>query len=242
MRRTRETAAAVLPRAGQDRQAADGAELHRAIALVLDPDQRPQQRRLRRRVLAGEPFDVTGRKADGAGDALRRVLLDSLDERVVSDRVAGDVVVIDQAVADDDVHHRERERGVARRLDLNVPVGGVGGSRADRIDDDEPRAAALRLAHERPEVQVGDNRVGAPQHDVAAVDDLFGIDAAAGADRDLEAGRCDRAADAALEIAAAHRPEQAPIDRRLLDHALDAGGTVRDDRLRARLGGNRLPA
>ena len=232
----------MLPRSDENRQAAEGAKLHRAVAVMLDANQRPQQRRRGRRVLAGEPLDVGCGQADRAGDALRRVLLHPLDKRVVADGVPGHVVVIDQIVADDHVHHGERERGVAAGPDLQVPVGGLGGAGPDGIDDDEPGPAALRFAYERPEMQVGDDRVGAPQHDVAAVDDLLGIDPGAGADRDLEAGRCHGAADVAIQIAASHRSEQTPIERRLLNHSLDARRTVRQDRLGARFVHDGLPS
>jgi hypothetical protein len=48
-------------------------------------------------------------------------------------------------VANDDVHHRQRR--IAGRLDLLMPVGGVRRARAHRIDDDEPSAAALGFPH-----------------------------------------------------------------------------------------------
>ena len=178
-----EPAAPVLPRSGQHRQAAKRAKLHRAVAMMLDADQRPQQRRLRRRVFARESFDVFCRQAHRVWHAFRRVLPHAFRERVVTDRVLRNVVVIDQAVADDDVHHRQRQRRVTGRLDLNVPVGRLRGARPDRIDHHDLRAAALRFAHERPEMEVGDDRVRSPQHDVAAVDDLFGIDSRSRPDR-----------------------------------------------------------
>ena len=111
------------------------------------------------------------RQAPPCRHALRRVLPHAIDQRLVADGVARHVVVIDEAVADDDVHHGERERGVAGGFDLKVPVGRLRRARPDRIDDDDLRAAPLRLADKRPVVQVRDDRVRAPQHDEAAVDD-----------------------------------------------------------------------
>ena len=64
VRRAREAAAAMPPRAGEHGEARQRAELHRAVAMVLDADERPQERRLRRRVLAGEALDLAGRQAD----------------------------------------------------------------------------------------------------------------------------------------------------------------------------------
>ena len=140
------------------------------------------------------------------------------------------------------MHHRQRQRGVGAGANLQVPVRGLGRPRPDRIDDDELRAAAPRFAHERPVVEVGDDRVGPPQHDEAAVDDLFGIDAAADANRRDQPGGGHRAADVAVERAAAHRSHEPPIQRVHLDEPLHAGGAVRKDRFRAGLGGDRLPA
>jgi hypothetical protein len=58
VRRAGQPAAAMLPRAAEHRQTGERPKLHRPVAMVLDPDQRPQQRRLRRRVLAREPLDL----------------------------------------------------------------------------------------------------------------------------------------------------------------------------------------
>ena len=232
----------MLPRADQHGEAGQRAELHRAVAMMLGTDQRPQQRRNRRRVLACESLDVRGRQADDIRDAVGRVVLDAIDQRVVADGVLRDVVAIDEPVADDHVHHRERQRPVAARLELHVPVGGLRGARPDRIDHDHLRATPLRLVHERPEVQVGDDRVRAPEHDVAAVHDVLGIDPRAGADGRGQARRGDGAADLAMEAAAPHRPEQPLVDRRRLNQPLRARGAVREDRFRSRFSNDRLPA
>src|SRR5688572_23564888 len=93
------------------------------------------------------------------------------------------VVVVDEVIANHDVHHRQGEGGVAGRPDLQVAVGRFRGARPDRIDHDDPGATTLRLEHEGPEVQVRDDRVRSPQYDEPAVDDLLRIDAGAGADR-----------------------------------------------------------
>ena len=73
-----------------------------------------------------------------------------IHERLVPDCVLRNVLVVHQTVADDDVHHRERQRRVAGRLDRQVPVGRFRGPGPDRIHDDDLRAPTLRLAHERP--------------------------------------------------------------------------------------------
>ena len=136
---------------------------------VLNPDQRPQQRRLRCRVLSSEALDLADRQAGDVRDAFWRVVAHARHERVESDRVLRHVFAIYEIVPDHHVHHREGESGVARGFDGQVPVCRLRGSRPDRIDDDDLRTALLRFADERPEVQVRDDRVRAPQHDEAAV-------------------------------------------------------------------------
>ena len=200
---------------------------------MLDTDQRPQERRLRGCVLVREPFDFFRRQPHGTRDIARGVLPGTLGEAVVSNRVTRHVVVVDQAVADHHVHHRERQHGIARGLDLQMPIRRLGSARPDRIDDHDLRAAALRLAHNRPVVQVRDDRVGTPEHDVAAVDRVLGVDPGPTADRGFQPRRRDGAADVSIEIAAAHRSEQAHVDRGLLDQPLNAGGAIRKDSLRA---------
>ena len=188
-----------------------------------------------------EALDLFGREADALTDGLRGVLPDAFDERLVAHRVPRDVVVIDQIVANHHVHHGERERGVAARSDLQMPIGGFGRACADRIDDDHRGPAFPRFSDQRPEVEVGDDRVGAPQHDEAAVDDVLWVNAGAGADGRRESGRCDRTADVSLERAAAHDAEEAHVERCHLDDALHTGRAVRQDGLGARLGDNAAP-
>ena len=141
-----EAAAAMPPRSGQHGKAGHRPEQHRAVAMVLGADERPQQRRLRRGVLARESLDVVRRQADRVRHALGGVLPDALRQRLVADRVLRDVVVIHEAVADDDVHHRERKRRVAGRLDRQgasrpIPPSASG--------PDRPRRSSRRAAAPR---------------------------------------------------------------------------------------------
>ena len=95
--------------------------------------------------------------------------------------VRGDPLVVDQVVADDDVHHREDERGVGAGQRLDELVGGVGGDGAVRIDHHDARAGGAGLLDERPQVPVGQPGVGAPQDDQPSVAQL---------DRIERLGRC----------------------------------------------------
>ena len=164
-----------------------------------------------------------------------------LHVRLVPDRVLRDVLVVHQTVADDDVHHRERQRRVAGRLDRQVPVGRFRGPGPNRIHHDDLRAPTLRLAHERPEMEVRDDRVRPPQHDVPAMDDLLRIDSGAGSNRGREACGSDRAADVAVEAATPHRPEQPHVERGLLYQSLHARRAVGQDGFGARFLDDRLP-
>jgi hypothetical protein len=67
MGRAREASPAMLPCAAEDWQTSQRAEQHGAVAMVLDADQRSQQRRLSRRVLAREALDVFCRQSDSRG-------------------------------------------------------------------------------------------------------------------------------------------------------------------------------
>ena len=66
-------------------------------------------------------------------------------KRLESQRVARDVVAIDQIVANQHVHEPERERGIGAGQQRNMLVAFLRGERAIRIDGDQLRAAALGL-------------------------------------------------------------------------------------------------
>jgi hypothetical protein len=55
-----------------------------------------------------------------------------------------------------------------------VLVAFVGGGRAAGIDGDQACAASFRFLRQAPEVQVGDDAVGAPEDDQPRIDDPFG--------------------------------------------------------------------
>jgi hypothetical protein len=63
-----------------------------------------------------------GRDAANPGDALGRILGRTLAQRIEADGVPRDVIVIDQIVGDQHVHHAERERRVGSRQQRDVLV------------------------------------------------------------------------------------------------------------------------
>ncbi len=116
-----------------------------------------------------------------------------------------------QVFADDDVHHGERQRGIAARVDEEVLVRGGSGAVAVRIDDVELRAVAPRFDDERPEMDVRAEDVRAPGDDQLRVAELLGLGAVADAERLGHAGHAGGGADGAVEPRCAQAMEEAAI-------------------------------
>ena len=105
-----------LPGADESRQAGERAEEHRPVLVVLGADQRADDRRADRAVLVGQRLDVGGvEAADGRGRPFGRPVGDVLGELVEAERVSGDPVLVDEAVADQHVHHRQHQGDVGAR-------------------------------------------------------------------------------------------------------------------------------
>lgn len=79
--RARQAPAAILPRSAERRQTRQGPVLHGAVTMMLDPDERSYQGRMRRRVLAGETLDLVGRQPD---DPAGRHSIGERERRVAS--------------------------------------------------------------------------------------------------------------------------------------------------------------
>ena len=142
---------------------------------------------------------------------------------VEAERVARDVVAVDQALGDQHVHHAERERAVGAGQQRDVLRAFLRRQAAVRIDRDHLGAAALRLLHARPQVQVGDDRVGAPEQDQLRLVEALRVHADRAAERRLEAELAGRGAQRAVEQRGAEPVEEAPVHRSVLHHAHGAG-------------------
>ena len=130
-------AAAVLPGTDQGRQDGERAVEHRPVVVVLGADQGADRRGADRAVVGGETFDLGGvEPAHGCGP-LRCPLGDMVGELGEPGRVGGDPRVVGEPVADEHVHHRQHQSDVGTRQRLDELVGGVGGDRAQGIDDDD---------------------------------------------------------------------------------------------------------
>ena len=90
---------------------------------VLRSDERANGGGPDRSVGPGQPFDLVDRDAAHLGRSLRGPVGDAVDQTVESHRVPFDVVVVDQVVANQHVHHREHQRdvGPGQRLDALGP-------------------------------------------------------------------------------------------------------------------------
>ena len=191
-----------------------------------------------RRVVAGEAFDVRDRDAADRGDAFRRVLGRARPELIEAAGPAGDVILVEEPVADDDVHHAKRERRVGAGVDGDVPVRGARGARGVRVDDDELRAVAARFFNEGPEVDVVAVNVGRPGEDQLRVRESFGVGAElAAVDGDQGLATCLRA-DGAVELRGAETVEEAAIHGTVAELADGAGVGIRQDRFGAVLAGD----
>ena len=112
-------------------------------------------------------------------DATRwRILLRAGFKLVVAQRVFVDVVVIHQVLGDDHVHHAQRQGPVCSRADLDMPVGLLGGTSADRVDDHDFSTILLCLEDEGPGVQVRAQHVHRPDDDVFRIGEAFHVEPA----------------------------------------------------------------
>ena len=106
----------MAPGADQRGQAGDRADCLAAAAAALDRDALADGGRLGRGKFACQRADVVGRDAGDRGDPFRRIVRRARLELVEAERVFLHVVVIDEILRDDHVHHAQRERAVGAGL------------------------------------------------------------------------------------------------------------------------------
>ena len=183
-RDVREPAAAVPPGAGERRDAGDRAVGDRRAGVALRADAQADQRRLvaaraRARARAGRP---PGRRSAPACSSTR-LAREALDQLVVAERVRAAPLLVGEPGVEQRAHDAERERGVGAGQRPQVHVGDARRAAAERVDDDQPRAALARLEDQPPEVRRRRERVPAPHDDRARVHPLLGVDLGRGAVR-----------------------------------------------------------
>ena len=103
-----------------------------------------------------------------------------------------------------------------------MPVGLFGGARVRRVDHYNARAGTPGFFDEVPQVQVGDDGIGAPEHDVAAVHDFLRHDPERSAVRGGYPSEAGAAADGANEPCSAEPVEEALAHGIALDQPLGA--------------------
>ena len=97
--------------------------------------------------------------------SLGRIVLHALFQRGVAQRISVDVVAIDQPLADQHVHHAQRERAVGAGKERDMLRALLRRQALVRIDGDDFGPAPLSRLHTSPQVQVRHDRVRAPEDD-----------------------------------------------------------------------------
>ena len=129
------------------------------------------------------------------------------------------VVAVVEALVDQHLGHRERDRAVGARPRPQPEIRHLGRRGLERVDDEEARAARLRLLERHPLRRIGDQRIAPDDHDAGRVVDVL-------AARDVEAGHLlGDAAAAAAEILIDQPVRRADRARQLRHH--EAAGEER---------------
>ena len=224
-----ESAAVMLPRAGERGQHGDGARGGSSVVAALHAVVDANDGRRGRGVIVGEALDIGDGNAGQGRNVVGWVVRDAFAELIEAAGPAGDVVLIVEAVADDDMHHAQRESRVGAGIDRNVPVRGAGGACGVGIDDDELCAVAAGFFDEGPEVDVIAVDIGGPGEDELRVREGFGVGAelaAVNGDEGLAAGF---GANGAIELRGAETVEEAAIHGAVAELADGAGIGVGQD-------------
>ncbi len=178
-RRQQRATGRVAPCADQCGQARRGAHCHAAASVALHAVVETNGGGANGAVVARELHDGACLESCDLRDALRRIFGCALLERVEAKRVARDVVVVEQVLGNEYVHHAQRQRGIGAWQQRQMHVALLGSLAAVGIDGDEFRTASFGLLHAAPEVQVGNDRIRAPDQDQSGMLELLEI----GADR-----------------------------------------------------------
>ncbi|MCY1227605.1 hypothetical protein D9M72_398820 [compost metagenome] len=179
-----------------------------------------------------QPLDIFDRNAADPGHARRRIGLGALAQCLEADRVAFDVVMVEQPVADQHMDHAQRQRAVGAGHRRDMAMAFLGTQRAVGIDRHQRGAAALGLLRTRPEMQVGSDRVAAPDDHQPGIGHVLHVHADAGAIGVAQRGGAGAGADSAIQPRCAQLVEEACGHALALHQAHGAGIAVRHDGLR----------
>ena len=169
-----------------------------------------------------------------AGGPLRRARAHVRGQLVGAIGVAAQVVPVGEALREQHVHHAAGERAVGARPQRQMQVGLLGGAGAVRVHHHQLGAALLRRHRVLHHVDLGVDRIAAPDHhQVGMLGGLAQVDAALGADAGDPAGVGQRHADGREPARVLHRMAQ-PLDAVALHQPHGAGVEVRPHRLACR--------
>ncbi len=140
----------IAPRADQCGQARGRADRHSTAGVALHAVIQADNRRLDRAVVARERDDVLDSQSRDLRDAPRRIFAHARLERFEAERVTRDVVVIEQVLCDEDVHHSECECSIGTGQEREMPVTLLRGETAVGIDRDQRGSAPLGFLDAAP--------------------------------------------------------------------------------------------
>jgi hypothetical protein len=121
-------AADLLPGSGERGQQRDGLHGQSAALTALHAVVEANHRGAHRGVLASQRDNIFGGNPGQRGGALGRILLHLLAQIVEAGGVALDVIGVAEIFRDQHVHHAERQRRVAARVDGKMLVGKLPGA------------------------------------------------------------------------------------------------------------------
>ncbi len=161
-----------------------------------------------------------------------------LTQRLKAVSVTGNVIGVVEILADDDVHHRQRQRQICARMNRQIPIRAACRARGIGIDHHQLAALAARFFDEGPEVNIVGEDVGSPHQNQARVAELFGFGADLAAKHRDQSGLPGGRADGAVELRCAQTMEEAAIHRGIVQRAQGAAVGERKNRLRPKFAGN----
>ena len=220
--RQQRAAAVTAIRAGDARQQRDGAQILPAVGEAAEAEADADERGFGGAVQCRETLDVRdGEAGDRGGGLGREARQDLVFDLVEAERVARDVAAVHHAVADQDVHHAQGQRGIGADPHRQPQIGDARGSGAARVDDHQFDARGAAFLDGGPEMHVGGVQVGTPGHDQVGLPDRFRIGAANVAHGDgpggVGAGVADSAAaQAATAQGVEHAVGEAAVDLTLM--------------------------
>src|SRR5258708_593696 len=139
------------------------------------------------------------------------------------------IIGVVEIFTNDDVHHAQRESGIAAGIDEEMLVGQFAGAVTMRVNRVEPRALAPRFDDEGPQVDIGAENIRAPGENEPGVAELLGLGAV------LEAGGFDETdaasgrTDGTLEPRRAEAMEEAAVHAGALQETHGAAVAIRQD-------------